>query len=118
MNGPMLQWSGRDSRGTVFRVVREGCVRGRWLSVGALVICRGAARSGDDVVLVARGIGRPRLGWQEGTALLGSSGERCHPARWSSAGRVVAVEYPEVSPMPLDDEAPANTAGQLALFAA
>ncbi|MEO0602282.1 MAG: hypothetical protein AAF211_12645, partial [Myxococcota bacterium] len=58
---------------------------------GEVLVCRGDARPGDTVVLVARGHGRPRLGRVEGLRFVGDSGEPCHPARWVSAGPVVAA---------------------------
>lgn len=78
--------------GTVcFRVLQEGRFGGHVFEVGDLVLCAGAPRHEDAVVLVARGHGRPRLGRVVGPHLLGDAGERCHEARWRAAGRVVGV---------------------------
>lgn len=74
-----------------FVVVRDGAWAGGSWSAGEVVVCRGEARDGDVVVLVARGHGRPRLGRVVGGELFGDAGERCHPARWRVAGRCVAT---------------------------
>lgn len=58
---------------------------------GEVLLCRGEARPGDTVVLVARGHGRPRLGRLDGLRFVGDQGEPCHPARWSSAGPIVGA---------------------------
>ena len=121
MSTPILKWLGQTASGARFRVVREGEVDGRWYGAGSVLLCAGDARTGDAVVLVTRGIGRPRLGRMEGTALIGSSGERCHPARWSCAGRIVAIEPPQASPAPVEllpPAPPAQASPQLSLFAA
>lgn len=74
----------------LFLVVEEGIFGGIRFAAGDLVACRGEARQGDVTVLVARGQGRPRLGSVAGTRFRGDAGEPCHPARWRSAGLVVA----------------------------
>ena len=77
-----------------FAVVREGiCAHGRW-GAGEVLVCRGEARDGDKVVLVARGLGRPRVGSVRKGRLYGDAGEPCHPGRWRVAGRLVATWRP------------------------
>ena len=74
-----------------FVVVRHGeCVHGQW-GAGEVLVCRGEARDGDLVVLVARGHGRPRVGTVRGGRLYGDAGEPCHAGRWTVAGRLVAT---------------------------
>lgn len=75
----------------LFLVVGEGEFEGRSFAVGDLLACVGAATSGDLVVLVPRGHGRPRLGTVQGARLLGDAGEPCHAIRWRVAGRLVSV---------------------------
>ncbi len=114
-----------------FVVVREGAFAGRVFGAGEVLVCRGEAAHGDDTVLVAVGHGRPRCGTVWGGRLVGDAGEPCHPARWRSAGRLVAsyrlhaegwvislvggdlVAAPTSSP-----SAPARQVEQLSLFAA
>ena len=77
-----------------FAVVREGiCAHGQW-GAGEVLVCRGEARDGDKVVLVARGHGRPRVGSVRKGRLYGDAGELCHPGRWRVAGRLVATWRP------------------------
>jgi hypothetical protein len=120
----------------LFVVVAEGAFAGQRWEVGEILVCRGEARSGDAVVLVARGHGRPRLGSVEGTRFLGDGGEPCHPARWRAAGRIVATyrqrelgwvvdlqQGPAAAgrageALPVAGRAPATPAAQLSLFAA
>jgi hypothetical protein len=73
-----------------FVVVSEGAVGDLSLAVGDVLVCRGEARSGDRTVLVAAGLGRPRLGLRQGSRWLGDQGEPCSEERWRSAGRLVA----------------------------
>ena len=81
-----------DSEVEVFRVVQEGEFAGRQWREGAILLCHGEPRTGDAVVLVARGRqGRPRMGRVEGTRFFGEAGEPCHPARWRVAGRLVGA---------------------------
>lgn len=86
----------RDVEGAeLFRVVQPGWFAGRDWASGEVLMCRGEPRSGDSVVLVARGRqGRPRVGRVEGTRFLGEVGEPCHPSRWRASGRVVAAWSP------------------------
>jgi hypothetical protein len=74
----------------LFLVTREGAFAGRTFGAGEVLVCRGEARSTDLTVLVARGHGRPRLGWVQGTRLIGDAGEPCLPERWAAVGRLVA----------------------------
>lgn len=74
-----------------FVVVREGsCAHGHW-GTGEVLVCRGEPADGDQVVLVARGHGRPRVGTVRKGRLYGDAGEPCHPDRWRVAGRLVAT---------------------------
>lgn len=74
----------------LFLVTAEGSYNGQRFAAGELIVCRGDARNGDTTVLVPKGHGRPRLGRIDGARLRGDAEELCHPARWGSAGRVVA----------------------------
>lgn len=79
----------------LFRVVEGGEFAGRAWVAGEIMMCRGEPRSGDAVVLVARGRqGRPRVGQVVGTRFLGEVGEPCHPARWRASAKVVAAWSP------------------------
>lgn len=110
---------GRDVQG--FVVVRDG----RWQSsqwrVGDVVVCRGDATQGDDVVLLPAGHGRPQFGSIKGIRLYGAEGEPCHPARWHVAGKIV-LAYRQQSDgwmVELRDAMPTRqTGGQLSLFSA
>lgn len=82
---------GSASPRELFLVVAEGELGGRSFAVGDLLACGGPAASGDLVVLVPRGHGRPRLGTVQGARLLGDAGEPCHEVRWRVAGRVLSV---------------------------
>jgi hypothetical protein len=73
----------------LFVVTSEGVFDGTTFSVGDVLVCGGETRSGPTV-LVARGYGRPRLGYVCGARLLGDAGEPCHVGRWRSAGPLVA----------------------------
>ncbi len=73
-----------------FVVSSEGWFEGVAMSPGDVLVCRGEARHGDATVLVALGMGRPRLGSRKGTRWLGDGGEPCAEERWRSAGRLVA----------------------------
>jgi hypothetical protein len=73
-----------------FVVVQEGSFQGRTHAAGSVLVCRGDAAHADATVLVATGHGRPRLGTVLAGRLVGDAGEPCHPARWRSAGRLVA----------------------------
>lgn len=74
----------------IFLVTGAGAFGDQRYLAGEVVLCRGEARTGDTTVLVARGVGRPRLGTVEGLRFRGDGGEPCHPARWRSAGKLVA----------------------------
>ena len=74
-----------------FVVVAGGEHGGRRLRKGDVVVVGGAARMGDVVVLLASGMGRPRMGRVGATGLLGDAGEPCSAARWSAAGRLLEV---------------------------
>ncbi len=78
---------GRDVQ--VFVVVREGRWQSGLWSVGDVIVCRGEAGEGDDVVLLPAGHGRPQFGTVQGIRLYGAEGEPCHPARWHVAGMIV-----------------------------
>ncbi|MCB9688762.1 MAG: hypothetical protein H6735_27225 [Alphaproteobacteria bacterium] len=129
-------FSGRGS--VAFEVIREGEFAGIRMGVGDVLVCRGDARQGDHTVLVAQGLGRPRLGSRRGGRWLGDAGEPCAEERWRSAGKLVArcrrtrqgwiadlldpvwagEQAPAVSQAPVPMEAPQPTAAQLSLFAA
>jgi hypothetical protein len=74
-----------------FVVVEPGVAEGTVWSAGDVVVVEPATRSDDLVVLVARGMGRPRLGTACAGRLFGEAGEACSPVRWRVAGRVRAV---------------------------
>lgn len=74
----------------LFVVTTEGVYGGIRFAAGEVLVCRGEARPGDVVVLVARGFGLPRVGSLDGTRFRGDAGEPCHPGRWRAAGPVVA----------------------------
>ena len=105
----------------VFMVVRGGhCLSGRW-RVGDVIVCRGEASTGDDVVLLAGGLGRPQLGRVEGIRLLGVLGEPCHPARWRVAGKITLTfrQQRDGWMVELRGRAPRSVIeGQLSLFSA
>jgi len=110
---------GRDVR--AFVVVREG----RWQSslwrVGDVVVSRGDANQGDDVVLLPAGHGRPQFGSVQGIRLFGAEGEPCHPARWQVAGKIVLAYRQESDAwmVELRDAMPMRrSGGQLSLFSA
>jgi hypothetical protein len=73
-----------------FLVVGEGSFGGTDFSVGDVIVCRGAVRSGGTTVLEARH-GRPRMGSLLGQRLVGDAGEACHPGRWRPVGALWAV---------------------------
>ncbi len=81
-----------------FEVIEAGVFRGRHYGVGELILCGGSPTPGSTVVLVARGLGRPRLGAVLGGRLLGDRGETCSEARWQVCGRVLAVLRPTSTP--------------------
>lgn len=74
-----------------FRVRRGGTFRGQQFVAGDVLVVGGPSRGEWPVVLVARGLGRPRLGTQRGLTLLGEVGEPCSAMRWEAAGRVIGV---------------------------
>jgi len=74
----------------LFLVTSDGQFLDQRYTVGEVLLCRDPARTGDVTVLVAHGVGRPRLGTVEGLRFRGDGGEPCHSARWRSAGKVVA----------------------------
>jgi hypothetical protein len=88
---------------TAFVVVGAGTFGGRAYQVGEVLLCGGTAATGEVVVLVASGVGRPRLGTAVGLRFLGDGGEPCHPARWRSAGKVVGRAW---AARPCPQEAP------------
>ena len=81
----------RCAEAMTFVVVQSGVFNGRPWNVGDVVVCQGMATDGEAVVLVARGMGRPRLGTVAGHRFYGDCGEPCSRARWEAAGRIVAV---------------------------
>ena len=116
-----------DSKVRLFRVVESGAFGGQRWSAGQVLVCRGTPRTGDAVVLVARGHGRPRMGRVQGTRFIGDAGEPCHPARWGAAGRVVGAFRRQrgawvadtVSPSAVGEAGESSPAAtQLRLFAA
>lgn len=74
----------------LFVVTDGGTFGGQSYDRGEVLLCRGLARTGETTVLVAHGVGRPRLGTVEGLRFRGDGGEPCLPARWRSAGKLVA----------------------------
>jgi hypothetical protein len=81
-----------SERVRLFVVVSGGGFGGRRWYVGDLVVCQRRANQVEgQVMLEARGLGRPRLGTLVEGALFGDGGEACSPARWRVAGEVVAV---------------------------
>jgi len=77
-----------------FLVSEAGRFGERCWQRGEVLVCRGEARPGDTVVLVARGHGRPRIGRVDGRRFVGDQGEPCHPVRWASAGPIVGSLRP------------------------
>lgn len=122
-------WQGAADE--VFIVTQPGEFGGERYGLGDVLVCRGEVVDDEPVVLMARGHGRPRMGWTRGDALFGEVGEPCGAARWRAAGRIVAVlradarslavvrSAPQVVPGPVmlrttpTHRAPA---GQLSLF--
>ena len=110
----------------VFVVTSPGDFGGQRYSIGDMLICRGDVGDDEAVVLMARGHGRPRLGWVRGDALSGEAGEPCSVSRWRAAGRIVAVlqgdpsslsvirSASQVVSMPMEHRRPARR--QLSLF--
>lgn len=82
-------WQGAADE--VFVVTQAGEFGGERYGLGDVLVCRGEAVDDEPVVLMARGHGRPRMGWTRGDALFGEVGEPCSAARWRAAGRIVAV---------------------------
>lgn len=74
-----------------FVVARAGQFGDAAWHEGEVLVCRGKARPGDTIVLVAKGHGRPRLGRLDGLRFFGDHGEPCHPGRWASAGPIVGA---------------------------
>lgn len=81
----------RSSGSEVFVVTQAGEFAGVRYGAGDVLLCRGDSMDGEPVVLVARGHGRPRLGWTREDELFGDMGEPCSAARWRACGRVAAV---------------------------
>lgn len=82
-------------RGTeVYEVHQSGRFGDQVFSKGERLLVEGAPECGDAVVLVARGPGRPRLGWVRSTGLVGDCGEPCLSRRWRAAGRLVGIARP------------------------
>ncbi|MBW2257531.1 MAG: hypothetical protein JRI25_23445, partial [Deltaproteobacteria bacterium] len=80
----------------LFVVVEGGGFGGRRWYAGDLVVCRWCATPlAGQVMLEARGLGRPRLGTLDEGDLFGDGGEACSPVRWRVAGEVVAVLRPD-----------------------
>ncbi|MCA9569952.1 MAG: hypothetical protein KC656_19035 [Myxococcales bacterium] len=78
----------------VFDVRRDGAFAERVFRTGERLLVDGAGSVGDPVVLVARGPGRPRLGFVARDGLVGDRGEPCLASRWEVAGRVIGVARP------------------------
>jgi hypothetical protein len=119
----------RSEQCAVFVVMTAGEFAGIRYGVGDILLCCGEAVQDEPVVLVARGQGRPRLGWVRGDLLLGDLEEPCSAARWQVGGRVSAVmratarsvalvRGPSVPRQPRVRAVPGREAlGQLSLFA-
>lgn len=75
-----------------FEVVQAGEFLGRSYRCGEVLVVGGRPRMGEPLVLLARGMGRPRMGSLSASGLRGPVGELCSRQRWSSAGRVLSVE--------------------------
>jgi hypothetical protein len=95
----------KSGRTPAFVVTTSGSFAGRHYPAGAVLVA-GLGDASDPVILVARGIGRPRFGTQQGDRLFGDASEPCSAARWISVGPVAQVLMP------------AFGTPQLALFAA
>jgi len=117
---------GKASR-AAFVVRREGWFEGTFWRAGSLIVCgpMSSKPSSQQVVLVPRGMGRPRLGTAEHASLFGDSGEPCSDLRWFAVGRVVCVVGPvrQTRPQVVDLQATIRAAStpvepQLRLFAA
>jgi len=79
----------------LFVVIEGGGFGGRRWHVGDLVACRRRENQlTGQVMLEARGLGRPRLGTLYEGGLYGDAGEACSPARWRVAGEVIGVLRP------------------------
>ncbi len=83
-----------------FVVTQPGELNGAVVCEGDVLVVGGRARPGDAVVLLARGMGRPRVGSMAHDGLRGDAGERCSAARWVPAGRLLEVvrSQPEAEP--------------------
>jgi hypothetical protein len=81
-----LQAFTAEGTGEFFVVVAPGVHQAQSFAAGDVLWCDGPAETGEAVVLVARGHGRPRLGTANGSRFLGDRGEPCHPDRWRVAG--------------------------------
>jgi hypothetical protein len=74
-----------------FVVMQPGELNGSTVRQGDVLVVGGRARPGDAVVLLARGMGRPRVGSMAHDGLRGDAGEPCSAARWVPAGRLLEV---------------------------
>lgn len=74
-----------------FVVTQPGEINGSMVREGDVLVVGGRARLGDAVVLLARGVGRPRVGSMAHDGLRGDAGEPCSAARWVPAGRLLEV---------------------------
>ncbi len=75
----------------LFDVRRGGSFGPYRFHTGERLVFAETPTSGDIVALVARGPGRPRLGWISRNGLLGDRGEPCLPERWEVAGKLIGV---------------------------
>ena len=82
-----------------FVVEQAGVFAGLTLRVGDVLVTGGRTRPGDVTVLVARGMGRPRVGTVTSKGLFGTHGEPCSTARWMAAGRLLDVERLPAQPV-------------------
>ncbi|TNE85785.1 MAG: hypothetical protein EP330_24425 [Deltaproteobacteria bacterium] len=97
----------QETTDEVFVVTHPGEFGGVHYGLGDVLVCRGDAVDDEPVVLMARGHGRPRLGWVRGDELYGEVGEPCSVARWRAAGRIVAVMRADARSLALVRPAPA-----------
>lgn len=84
----------REASQAVFQVQQAGWFGGRRWREGMLLVCGPMSRGDHQVVLVPRGMGRPRLGTVEQGALFGDCSEPCSALRWHPAGAIIAVVEP------------------------
>lgn len=79
------------SQGLAYEVTAAGEVHGLRVEVGDRILCGPTPRLRDRVVLAPAGRGAPVVGLKEGARLFGPARERCHPSRWTAAGRIEGV---------------------------